>query len=86
MSRTALVLGAAEKCTYRRGRSKLREANRARDAAIVFILDPEEALGDEVIKVIREIFKLLFYLCNICHSEPAPVSTPGASGHRTALM
>ena len=86
MSRTALVLGAAEKCTYRRRRSKLREANRARDAANVFILDPEEALGDEVIKVIREIFKLLCYLCNICHSEPAPVSTPGASGHRTALM
>ena len=65
MSRTALVLGAAEKCTYRRRRSKLREANRARDAANVFILDPEEALGDEVIKVIREIFKLLFYLCNM---------------------
>ena len=84
MSRTALVLGAAEKCTYRMRRSKLREANRARDAAIVFILDPEEALGDEVIKVIREIFKLLFYLCNICHSEPAPVSTGNASSELTA--
>ena len=61
-------------------------ANRARDAANVFILDPEAALEYEAIKVIREIFKLLCYLCNICHSEPAPVSTPGASGHRTPLI
>ena len=61
-------------------------ANRARDAANVFILDPEAALEYEAIKVIREIFKLLFYLCNICHPEPSPVSTPGDSGQRTPQM
>ena len=61
-------------------------ANRARDAAHVFILDPEAALEYEAIKVIREIFKLLCYLCNICQSEPAPVSTPGDSGQRTPQM
>ena len=61
-------------------------ANRARDAANVFILDPEAALEYEAIKVIREIFKLLFYLCNICHSEPAPVSTGNASSELTALI
>ena len=61
-------------------------ANRARDAAHVFILDPEAALEYEAIKVIREIFKLLFYLCNICQSEPAPVSTGNASSELTALI
>ena len=61
-------------------------ANRARDAANVFILDPEAALEYEAIKVIREIFKLLFYLCNICHSEPVPVSTGNASSELTALI
>ena len=61
-------------------------ANRARDAANVFILDPEAALEYEAIKVIREIFKLLCCLCNICQSEPAPMSTPGDSGQRTPQM
>ena len=39
------------------------QTNRALDAANVFILDPEEAPGDKVIKPIRKALKLRLSLC-----------------------